>query len=311
VSDGPSAESLFRKEAIEAHLGVRSEGEVLRLTPRWARFTFGLLVAGFIAAVVYAFVGNIDEYASGIAVVRVDGKSELTARVPGNVAEVLVQPGQRVQRGQLLVRFHGDEAAFERLQQEFDLQLTRLAADPEDQAARASLTSLRAARDEARALLDQRMIKAPSDGVVSDIRIRVGQLLQAGEAVLSLVPDDAHFSVVAILPGNYRPRLKPGMPLRIEMTGFHYAYQEVVIDDIGDEVVGPSEIRRYLGQEKADTLAIAGPVVLVQARLPGRRFQARDKQYDYFDGMQGRAEARVGSESVLVTLIPGLKAVFE
>jgi membrane fusion protein (multidrug efflux system) len=310
MADGPS-EGLFRKEAIEAHLGVRGEGEVLRLQPRWTAWTFGVLITVFLTGLIYSFIGTIDEYASGIAIVRIDGKVELTAQVAGPVAEVAVQPGQRVKRGQLLVRLRGNEAELSSVEHEFQLQLIKTLDNPDDQGARAALTSLRGQLERARANAEERLIKAPKDGVVSDIRIRPNQVLQAGESVLAIVPDDATFSVVAILPGNYRPRLKPGMALRIEMTGFHYAYQEIAITRIGDEVVGPAEIRRYLGQEKADTLAVAGPVVLVEARLPARGFVAQGKQYDYFDGMQGRAEARVGSESVLVTLIPGLKALLE
>jgi membrane fusion protein (multidrug efflux system) len=98
--------------------------------------------------------------------------------------------------------------------------------------------------------------------------------------------------------------------MRIEMRGYHYAYREVTIDSIGDQVVGPAEIRRYLPKEIADTLPISGPVVLVTARLPSRSFEAQGKTYDYFDGMQGQAEARVGSETIIATLIPGLRGAF-
>jgi membrane fusion protein (multidrug efflux system) len=227
------------------------------------------------------------------------------------VAAVDVQPGQRVTAGQVLVRFHGDVAELERLDQEFELQLMKTLANPADESARQSLTSLRAARELARARLEERLIRASAAGVVSDVRIRPGQSLNAGDPVLSIVTTDADFGITAILPGQFRPRLKPGMKLRIEMKGYHYAYQEVTIDSIGDEVVGPTEIRRTLGPELGDTLPIAGPVVLVTAKLPARTFQAQGREYAYFEGMQGSAEARVGSESIAAALIPGLKAFLE
>ena len=115
-------------------------------------------------------------------------------------------------------------------------------------------------------------------------------------------------NLIAVLPGNYRPRLQPGMPMRIQMMGYAYAYSDIAIDTIGDQVVGPNEIRRFLPSELADTLPIQGPVVLVTATLPSSTFEAEGKTYDYFDGMQGTAAARVGSKMILLTLIPGLEA---
>ena len=301
---------LFRKEALDAHLGSRGEGEVLRLAPRWAGWTFGLLLAAFTFAVAYAIVGTVDEYASGIGIVRVQGRREMTARLTGTVSSVDAQPGQRVKAGQVLARFHGDEAELERLSHEYDLQLVKVLDAPNDQGARARLAEIRSAREQARAQVDERLIKAPVDGVVSDVRVQPGKLVEAGSTVLSLVPDDARFEIIAVLPGSYRPRLKPGMPLRLQMMGFAHSYSEVTINNIGDQVVGPAEIRRFLPTELADTLPIQGPVVLVTALLPSQSFEAEGKTYDYFDGMQGVAEARIQSKSILVTLLPGLEAVF-
>ena len=300
---------LFRQEALDAHLGSRGEGEVLRLAPRWAGWTFGLLLTAFSFAVAYSIVGTVDEYASGVGIVRVQGRRELTARLTGTVSAVEAQPGQRVRSGQVLARFHGDEAELERLSREYDLQLVKVLDDPTDQAARARLTEIRSAREQARSQVDERLIKAPVDGVVSDVRIQPGKLIEAGMTVLSLVPDDARFEIIAVLPGNYRPRLKPGMPLRLQMLGYAHSYSEVLIDTIGDQVVGPAEIRRFLPTELADTLAIQGPVVLVTASLDSPTFEAEGKTYEYFDGMQGVAEARIQSKSIIVTLLPGLEAV--
>ncbi|HLU68466.1 MAG TPA: HlyD family efflux transporter periplasmic adaptor subunit [Kofleriaceae bacterium] len=301
---------LFRKEALDAHLGVRAQGEVLRIAPRWAGWTFALLVAAFLFAILWALVGTVDEYASGIGIVRVQGRRELTARRAGTIAAVEVQPGQRVHAGQVLARFHGDEAELERLSREYDLQLVKVLYEPTDAAARARLTELRSAREAARAQREEDLIIAPVDGLVSDVRIQPGKLIEAGATVVSLVPDDARFEVIAVLPGNYRPRLQPGMPLRLQMSGYASSYSEVPIETIGDQVVGPAEIRRFLPQELADTFAIQGPVVIVTATLPSQTFEADGKIYDYYDGMQGTAEARIDSSSVLVTLVPGLEALF-
>jgi hypothetical protein len=63
--------------------------------------------------------------------------------------------------------------------------------------------------------------------------------------------------------------------MRLEVSGYPYAYQQLVIDTVGDHLV------------------------------------ADGRTLDYYDGMHGRAEARVRAESILVTLFPALKALRE
>jgi membrane fusion protein (multidrug efflux system) len=302
---------IFRREAIEHHAAPPRAGDPLRLSPSWTRWTFWLLVAACVTALAYGVAGEVSEYATGPAVVRIEGKTDVTAEAPGVVAAVHVQPGQRVAAGDLLVSFAVavEEAELERLRRELDAQLVKVLRDPRDEAARASLTSLRAAKELAEARVAQRLVRAPTSGVVSDVRIHAGRQLLPGEAILSLVGEDARFSVIAMLPGHHRPMLRPGMPLRLELAGYRYAYQDVPIDKVGDEVVGPNEVRRFLGAEIADTVQVGGPVVLVEATLPGRTFRVEDKLYNYFDGMHGIAEARVRTESVLVTFVPALKVL--
>jgi len=306
-----SDKDIFRKEAIEHHAAPPREGDPLRLTPSWTRWTYWLLAGACVTALAYGIAGEVSEYATGPAVVRIEGKTDVTAQAAGVVAAVHVQPGQRVAAGELLVSFAvaAEEAELERLRRELESQLVKVLRDPRDEAARGSLTSLRAAKELAEARVAQRLVRAPVAGIVSDVRIHAGRQLLPGEAILSLVGEGARFSVIAMLPGHHRPMLRPGMPLRLELAGYRYAYQDVKIEDVGDEVVGPNEVRRFLGAEIADTVSVGGPVVLVKATLTGRSFRVEDKVYNYFDGMHGLAEARVRSESVIVTFVPALKVL--
>ena len=54
-----------------------------------------------------------------------------------------------------------------------------------------------------------------------------------------------------------------------------------------------------------------GSAVIVQARLPSRRFEADGHWHEYYDGMPATAEVRVRSASILVALVPDLRAVLE
>jgi membrane fusion protein (multidrug efflux system) len=304
--------TLFRKEALRRASGG-DEGDVLRLSSRFTRSSYWLLVAAFALGSLYCIFGTVHEYASGPAVVWIEGKVRVTANLAGTVSGIEVRPGQRVERGQIIARFHAatETAELLRLQREFDLQLLKTLRDPSDRAAREALTSLRTQKDLAAARLDELTVKATDAGVIGDVRIHPGQRLSAGDIVVTIDSDEHVCSIVAMLPAQYRPQLHAGMSMRFEATGYRYAYQEMTIDSVGAEIIGPTEVKRYLGHEIDDTIAVAGPVVLVEATLPSSSFDVDGRSFELFHGMNGTAEARVRSESILVALIPGLRVLTE
>lgn len=300
---------LFRREAMERHVGAGRYGDVVRVSPAWVSWSYWVIVALIVSGIAYTAVGTIDEYSAGPAVIRVAGRTEVTSNIDATLASVHVEPGQRVAPGQVLARFHSVEQGkeVERLEDEFALQLRNRMLDPGDDAAIGSVKALRVELDRARASLDERVVRAPIGGVVSDVRPRPGQRLGPGDTILALVNEDSELDVVALLPGADRPQLRAGMTLRLELPGYRYAYQTLTIDRVGTEVVGPSEARRVLGQQLADAVAIAGSVVVVHGRLASREFEAGGRTYRFHDGMQARAEVRVRSRTILATLIPGLE----
>ena len=101
--------------------------------------------------------------------------------------------------------------------------------------------------------------------------------------------------------------LGTGKPLRVELNGFTHEYQTFTIESVGDQIIGPTEVRRYLGADTGDAVELEGPMVLVRARIDAPTFTLKGKTYNYFDGMLAQADARVRKERILVTLIPGLK----
>lgn len=303
---------IFRKEALEHQAGAhQGHGEVLRLSPTWTRWVFWLLLAVVFFYAAFGVLGWIYEYATGPAVIRAEERLEVTALSSGRVTSVEVQPGQRVKEGQVLVRFFAgqEQASLERFNHEFELHLLRRMRDLADEGSRQMLSTLRAEKELAEFQLDQRVVRAPQAGVVSDVRIRRGQHLSVGEVVVSLVREDSPLEVIAMLPGGSRPLLSKGGTMRLELHGFPYQYQELTIEEVGDELVGPGEVRRYLGPELAESVTVNGAVVLVRARVPSRHFTADGKQLSYFDGMQGTAQARVKAERIVTAIVPSLKAV--
>jgi biotin carboxyl carrier protein len=305
---------VFRQEALDHYHRPRSAGgEVLMMLPGWARWTYRLILALVLGAVVFVVFGSVSKQAEGPAVIRAEGRIAVTATGQGIVASVPVVSGARVKAGDVVVRFRSsDESAqVASIEQEFESALVRMLANPLDQAARQTVAGLRAQKELLAARLDERSSRAPVDGTVGDIRVRAGQVVSPGDVLASIAGEAQRFSVVALMPGRQRPDLRKGQPLRLEMGGYAYVYQHLTIDRIDDEVVGPQEVRRMLGREIADAIAVTGPVVVVHASLPSTTFETGGRTYGYFDGMHGTARVQLRSERLITTLLPSMKVVTE
>ncbi len=303
---------VFRRDAVEHHAaGLSDRGQPLQISPGWNRWVFRLLICVFVAAVLFALLGSIHEYASGPALVRLGDRLDITARSTGSVAAVMVEAGQSVSAGQLLARFHSrqEAAELERIDKEFELGLVQRLRDPTDVGISRALSSLRAQKQLAEARLEERSVRAPRAGIVSDVRVHPGQHLLPGEVIVTLAGEGSEPGIFALLPGHYRPLIRPGMALRLELTGYRYSYQHLTVESIGSEVIGPAEARRFLGAGIGDAVPLSGPVVWVRARLPVASFESDGRIYSYHDGIQGTAEVRVRSERLLPALLPGLKGL--
>ena len=309
-------ERIFRREAIEHHTrGHGDRGRPLEISPAWTRWTLRLLLPMFAAALAGLWFGKLHEYAEGMAVVQIGDRGDVTATAGGTVTAVHVASGQRVAAGPLLVSLYGtgEAAELERLHRELEHALVERLRDPSDPSTGRALGALVEQRRSAESRLEERSIRAPRDGVVDDLRARLGQLVTPGQVVLTLRPDRGADQpggwAVAVLPGHSRPLIRTGMPLRLELRGHRYAYQQLVIQEIADGVVGPAEAQRILGAGIGDAVPLSGPVVFVRARLISDSFTSGGRSYRYHDGMIGRVEVRVRSERILTSLFPGLRKV--
>ncbi len=307
-------ESIFRPEALEhQRFGGQRHGDILRLSPDWMGWTYRLLLGFFAATLLYLCLGRMNEYATGPAIVRAKFKTEVTCPVSATVQEIAVVPGQRVQAGQLLVRLVDEEqiAAVQQIEQALEVELTACLRNPLDESARRSAASLRSQLHYAQKMLAARRLTAPAAGVVRDIRVRSGQSVAPGQILATLSGPDSQLALIVMLPGYFRPQLAVGQLGRFEITGYAHTYQPVVLSGIADELVGPSEARRYLGQEIADAVLVNGSVVLAEATLSGESFTADGKDYIYADGMQGQVQVRVRSIPIILNLVPGLRGIWE
>jgi membrane fusion protein (multidrug efflux system) len=194
---------------------------------------------------------------------------------------------------------------------ELDDQLAKLLRDPGDRAARESIVSLRARHELAQKNLERQTLTAPFDATVGDVRVKAGQLVEPGVALVTLLGEESGSRLTALLPGRYRPLLARGMTLRFRADGFPREVHELSIDRVGDQSIGPSEALRFLGRDSVDVLAVSGSVVLVEARLIGSEFESEGQTYRFHHGMQGWAETTVRRDSIAYTFIPGLRQLVD
>jgi membrane fusion protein (multidrug efflux system) len=307
----PAALSMYRAEALK-HRADGSAGDVLRLAPGWTRWVFWTLLAAVAGGLAYMLFGTLHEYAAGPAVVWTSTQKPVTATVAGTVSEIVIRPGQSVKKGDVLVKMVSvvEQADVDRLNHDYEFQLAKLLRDPADAQERALLSETMTQREVATARLDLLTIRAPEAGLVGDVRIRQGDLLESGHVALSLLTANGECVVRAMLPAQYKPQLRPGISMRFEMTGYRFAYQEMTVRSVSTQIVGPEEVRRFLGQEIGDTVPLAGPMVLVEATPRSTSFEVDGRSYELYHGMTGIGEVRVRTENILISLVPALRTLF-
>ncbi len=66
----PPVDPLFRQEAVEDYLRGRDHGALLRVSPLWKHWAFGILVLTFVGAALFAALAPIGIDVRGQAVVR-------------------------------------------------------------------------------------------------------------------------------------------------------------------------------------------------------------------------------------------------
>lgn len=305
---------LFRPQALDAYRTAHGDdGDVLRLSPRWIRWTFPTVIAIALTGFVLLCVLRTHQYASGPAVVRAADRTDLTSLVSGVVEAVTVRPGQAVAAGDTLIRLEArlPRAEFARLEREYEQHMTDHLRDPANGTARQTVASLRAQLDVARRDLASYFIRAPHAGVVQDVRTRPGHQLVPGQVAATLIAESPELFLIAMLPGHFRPELSDSLSSRFMPAGYRHSHQELEIRSINDEIVGPAEARRYVGSEVADAVDLTGPVVVVETHLPPDGFRDGTRTLAYHDGMQGTLEVKLESKPIILALMPALKNIRE
>jgi len=179
--------------------------------------------------------GSIDVTIQTVGVIQPLSTTSIDAKSAGVVKQVAVRVGDRVSAGDIVVMLDPDSfnrqvtAAQDQLESaEFSLQLAerQLAANPDDDSARAGVLAAdadvagaQAALDDARAALADAAITAPSDGVVSQVIAKDGAAVAANQPVVTIL-DPLSLELVADVDELDLPNVQPGAAVTFRLDSY-------------------------------------------------------------------------------------------
>lgn len=147
--------------------------------------------------------GDVNAYYSGTATMEAEQDAEVVAKVGGVVEQLLVEEGNRVEKGQVLARIDDDrlrieveraEANLAKLEQEYrrtkQLAANNLVSQETTERLAYEVDAVKADVELARLQLAYTEIRAPFSGVVAKRYIKVGNMISQNEAAFRVTDFD-------------------------------------------------------------------------------------------------------------------------
>ncbi|MEY4852493.1 MAG: hypothetical protein RIS99_888 [Bacteroidota bacterium] len=225
-----------RLEEVKAELAAKKKevttlnDDIKKLEMELAKLDTGVKASGksTLISVTEVKKASFTNYIDVMGKVDADKNANLSAKVPGMVTRVYVTPGSNVREGQVLAEIDNSamSAGVEELKQQMrfatDLyekqkslwdqkigsEVQFLSAKNNKEALEKKLTTLNEQ-------LDMYRIRAPFNGVVDDVFIKVGQVAAPGFPAIRLV-NFSGLKVTANLAETYLAKVKAGNSVRVE-----------------------------------------------------------------------------------------------
>lgn len=176
-----------------------------------------------------ADTGIISAYYSSTATLEADQEAEVVAKVRGIVSQLNVEEGDYVQAGELLAQLEDQQlkieaerakATLDRLQNELsrkkELYRKKLISAQEFENAMYEYQAQKSAYELAKLQVRYLQIEAPISGIVSERMIKVGNMINADQAVFRVTDFDPLLAVLDV-PEHEMYKLQPGQPVQIKV----------------------------------------------------------------------------------------------
>ena len=173
--------------------------------------------------------GDIVATYTGTAPIEAFAEADVIAKVDGEVRELHVEEGDRVEKDQILATLDGDrlrlelsesQASLGKLQRDFqrnqELQEKGLISEGDFEKIQYDLEALEASFNLASLELDYTQIRAPISGVISERYLKLGNTIKTGEPVFRVTSLDPLVAYMHVPEREFR-QIGAGQPVYIEV----------------------------------------------------------------------------------------------
>ena len=221
---------------------------------------------------------EISDRVEALGTARANESVNITSNVTEKIKQIHFEDGQVVKTGEILVVLNQAEEqanlkqaqavrgerklALDRLLQ---LDERKLAAPDEIDRTRLELAQAEASITATRARIDDRVIRAPFDGVVGLRNISVGALVESGDLIAAL-DDTSQIKLDFSVPAIFLAELKPGLKIRARAMALgnkEYLGEVKSIDSRVDPVTRSVQVRAILPNPDGSII----PGILMQVDL--------------------------------------------
>lgn len=205
----------------------------------------------------------------------------ISAELPGMVAEIGFESGRPVKKGDLLVKldasaeqaqFRSAQADLELMKAEFaraqDLSKRNVISKAEFDAAASKFAQAKAAVENMQSVIDKKEIRAPFDGIAGIREVNPGQMVPAGQNLVTLQALDKVF-VDFSLPQQDLGKVKVGLPVKITtdaIEGREFTGTLSAINSAIDPATRSVSLQARI--DNADHALRAGMFARVEVQLP-------------------------------------------
>ncbi len=214
--------------------------------------------------------GMIESILERSAPLEAEAKVEVKARTSNPAIELLVEEGDKVGKGQILLRLENDKQKNDYDQAKSQLDKTRIEFERQENLYKDNLISEQAFRnakfdlnqrqlsaETAKRQLEYTEVRAPIRGTITLRSVKVGENVNSGSTIFEIIDFESTVAVVHV-PEQYLPQLRPDMAARL------------ISNTLGDKIF-PAHVKRIspIVEARAGTIKVTVGVKELGALRPG------------------------------------------
>ena len=216
-------------------------------------------------------VGPIEKILERSAPLEAEAQVQVNARTSNPAVDLLVEEGDKVKKGQILLRLENDrqkndfdsaKSLLDKEQIDFlrqeNLYKDNLISEQEYRNAKFSLSQRQLSFEEAQRQFEYTEVRAPIDGTITMRDVKVGDQVSSGGTIFEIIDFESTVAVIHV-PEQYLPELKPNMEARL------------ISSTLGADNIIPAYVKRIspIVEARAGTVKVTVGVNELGALRPG------------------------------------------